>query len=786
MAEDPRYRQSKAPEKSRSLMRILWFVAVALLVAVAARRLSAPPPHPPGSLEATVDAEAAAFLELEAREAAAGSTAHSAALAAFRHEDVFLSVWGALNASVVPLALLADFDPGEVVLGTPSPAADAGHGLQSTAQRPPLRTLARDDWNRRLSEWRTAGWNASRLSIRQVRFTPGQADRGAESVFDLDVRLTNSLSHQLASLRGDLLVEWRTGTPDESAPTPARVRADQLVFLSQDAPAQPFATWFDIDLPSQPSITIDPVLSGDLDGDGLPELILVGAGRLIRRNGDSFAVTPIQGIPPALTHAAALADLDGDGRLDLLVVADTGLFVLPGRPGPEPFGPARQLWDASPTAPPGAKRPLQHAQVLAVADIDHDGDLDVFLGQYKVPYQKGQFPTPYFDANDGFGNHLLRNDGAAGFHDITEASGLAPKANRRTYSASFLDLDADGAPELVVVSDFAGIDIHRNDGSGRFTDVSAGLGPARFLFGMAHAFADLNGDGRPDLYAVGMDSPTASVLDSLRIARAPEDVRARLRGPMTAGNRTLLGDGRGGFQPAAWEPAIAHGGWAWGVAIADLDNDRSLDVLLANGHETFANPVDYERQFWLHDIYIGSSSNSAIADVYFRSARGRRVAGQQSYGGWQENVVFVGSPGAQFIEAGWFLGLAQPEDCRNLLAEDLDADGRLDVVVTTFEQWPKPRQRLVIHQNRMPATGHWIGLRLPSQGLNCQVAIRTPSGTLTRWNVVGDGYRTQSSLNLHFGLGSDAQVTGGTIRWADGTSTELTRLQIDQWNLVNR
>lgn len=784
MAEDPRYRQPKPPEQSRGLMRFLWLVAAILLAIVIARRLTAPPPPRAGSLEATVDAEARAFLDLEAREAAAGSTVNAAAIAAFRHEDVFLSVWSAMNDSVVPLGLLADFDPGEIVLGTPGPATDAGYGLQSIPQLTPRQTLSRDRWNQQLAEWRTAGWNSARLSVRQVRFMPGRPDRSAESVFAVDVRLTNSLTHQLANLRGDLQVEWRTALPEGVAPAPARIHAETLQFLTQPAAPIPFPIWLDAELVSQPSTTIDPLLSGDLDGDGVPELLLVGAARLVRRNGESFDVTPVPGIPPALTHAAALADLDRDGRLDLVVAADTGLFVMPGLPGRDLFGPARLLWDAASTALPGARRPLQHAQVLAIADIDHDGDLDVFLGQYKVPYQKGQFPTPYFDANDGFGNHLLRNDGDGGFRDVTEASGLAPKSRRRTYSASFVDIDADGHPDLVVMSDFAGLDIHRNDGNGRFTDITAGTGDARFLFGMAHAITDLNTDGIADLYAVGMDSPTAAVLNSLRIARAPDDAGAGMRGPMTAGNRTLLGDGRGGFRPAPWESSIAHGGWAWGVAVADIDNNRSPDVLLANGHETFASPVDYERQFWLHDIYIGSSSNNAVADVYFRSARGRRTAGQQSYGGWQDNVTFLGGSDHRFIEAGWFLGLAHPEDCRNLLAEDLDGDGRLDVVTTTYEQWPKPRQRLVIHRNRLPSTGHWIGLRLPSTGLNCRAEIRTPSGTLTRWNVAGDGYRSQGSLSLHFGLGTDARVAGGSVRWADGTSTELKQLQVDQWNPV--
>mgnify|MGYP003336824970 CR=1 FL=1 len=74
-------------------------------------------------------------------------------------------------------------------------------------------------------------------------------------------------------------------------------------------------------------------------------------------------------------------------------------------------------------------------------------------GQYKLPYVAGQMPTPYYDANDGFPGYLLRNDGHGNFTDATAASGLASKRFRRSYSASFVDLDEDGDVDLVVVSD---------------------------------------------------------------------------------------------------------------------------------------------------------------------------------------------------------------------------------------------------------------------------------------------------------------------------------------------
>ena len=88
------------------------------------------------------------------------------------------------------------------------------------------------------------------------------------------------------------------------------------------------------------------------------------------------------------------------------------------------------------------------------------------LGQYKVPYEKGQMPVPYFDANDGYPYHLLLNDGKGNFAAATEQAGLGRKRFRRVYSASLIDLDRDGDLDLIVVSDFHGIDAFENNRRG--------------------------------------------------------------------------------------------------------------------------------------------------------------------------------------------------------------------------------------------------------------------------------------------------------------------------------
>jgi len=208
--------------------------------------------------------------------------------------------------------------------------------------------------------------------------------------------------------------------------------------------------------------------------------------------------------------------------------------------------------------------------VLTCGDIDHDGDLDVWLGQYKVPYVRGQMPTPFYDANDGHPAYLLLNDGTGRFNDATDAAGLSKKRFRRAYSSSFADLDGDGDLDLCVVSDFAGIDLYRNDGSGRFTDVTRAWIDEPHAFGMSHALADFDRDGQLDLLMIGMNSPTVDRLDHLRLGRPGFESQGAMRSAMVQGNRLFLGNGKGKFTTAPFNPAIARSGWSWGCSAFDF------------------------------------------------------------------------------------------------------------------------------------------------------------------------------------------------------------------------
>ena len=174
--------------------------------------------------------------------------------------------------------------------------------------------------------------------------------------------------------------------------------------------------------------------------------------------------------------------------------------------------------------------------------------------------------------NDGFRAFLLENDGQGVFRDITDSAGLTTKRRRRTYSGSLVDLDDDRDLDLVVVSDFSGVDVYTNDGSGKFTDVTDERIDKRHAFGMSLSIADYNLDAKIDFFMTGMSSTTARRLHQMGLGRKGFDQHQASRPEMGYGNRMYLANGSN-FQQAAFNNQVARTGWSWGSTSFDFDND---------------------------------------------------------------------------------------------------------------------------------------------------------------------------------------------------------------------
>jgi enediyne biosynthesis protein E4 len=737
------------------------------------------PPSNRGRISPDLLAEVSA---LEAQERHMAETVWAPEMLAQECARIFEAFWDALNASTNKLELAASFPVGELILGHWNRLHRLPHGIESRESGSPGQVLTTEGWSGLVEEFARDGWELGATEFRHVGFETDQEGDPRQSRFYFAAHLINPRLLERAILEGDLVVDWGPTNPDLSGAPVKRIDASNLIIKTRPG-APPFELLLEekITLPvNTPSF--DPLILYDLNGDGFSEIILAGMNLVYRRQETGeYQAEPLCRYPPGPIYTAIIADFDGDGAPDFLCVKYEGLFFYQGSPQGTFDEPGRLVF-------PGPD--LKHAMVMTCGDIDRDGNLDLFIGQYKEPYKYGAMPTPYYDANDGYPAFLLLNDGHGNFSDATEAAGLGGKRLRRIFSASFADLDQDGHLDLVVVSDFAGVDLYRNDGQGRFTDVTSKWVLEPQGFGMGHALADFNADGRLDLLMIGMNSPTVDRLEHLNLWRPGVVEDRTMRSRMAYGNRLSLAQANGGFAQNSMSDSIARSGWSWGCSAFDFDNNGFPDVYIANGMESTESVRDYEPEYWLHDMFVGNSTENPLVYFYFQAKFSRTRGRGESYGGYERNRFYLNQNGASFIEAGHLLGISIPEDARNVVADDLDSNGQVDLIVSSFETWPQAKQTLRVYKNNAPESGNWIGFRFREEGagtspVGAQVLLRHIDGQVTGQIVTGDSYRSQHANTLHFGLGEIEQVERVEIRWASGQSITVRKPEVNRYHSIS-
>jgi len=697
-----------------------------------------------------------------------------------RYEAPFVKLWDNLRASSDPWKTLSEFQVENFIHGSAGEPQKLEWGIEQVDYAGADHTLTAEQLSALAGKLHDAGYRLVQSEWHHAAFEPAADGQPARSTVNVSLHAANDRTRQRLAFKVKLRVTWK-GESGASGPVADTIVADQVQLLRRTGPPV-FEEKMSLTPPNLSSNErVDPLIACDLDDNGFSEILAVGRNLALWNVGtDEFRQERISQHLSDVMDTALLADLTGDGLVDLLTIDWDGQLLLLEGDAKGQF----------PT-PPRVSKPgkIELATVITAGDVDEDGDLDLWIGQYRPPYQKGQMPTPYYDANDGFPAYLLLGDGRGNFTDATEAAGLAPKRFRRTYGASLVDLDDDGHLDLLVTSDFSGIDLYRGDGKGKFTEVTDQWVDQRHNFGMSHTFGDYDGDGRLDFYVIGMSSTTARRLDQLGLGRSDYPDIDRMRGTMGYGNRVYLArDGR--YVVPDWNDQVARTGWSWGSATLDFDNDGDRDVYVVNGHQSGRSTQDYCTTFWRHDIYTGSSKPDDNVARLFGDTFGAVERGETSWNGYEKNVLWMNRGQAGFVNVAFLLGLAFEFDARALLADDLDGDGRVDLLVQENRR-PEPgsmRQALYVLMNRLPTENHWIGVRLVGRpGLSpigAKVTLHTADGIQPARIVTGDSLYTQHAPVAHFGLGKQTEVEALEIVWADGTKQRLERPEIDHYHRV--
>jgi Flp pilus assembly protein TadD/peroxiredoxin len=525
------------------------------------------------------------------------------------------------------------------------------------------------------------------------------------------------------------------------------------------------------------------VAAGDYDGDGFDDLyVCQPAGlpnRLYRNRGDGTFedATEKAGVGVLDGTACALfADFDNKGLQDLLVVCGSGplLFV---NQGDGTFARKRDAFQFQ--RPPQGT--FTHA---AVADYDGDGQLDIYLCLYSyyLGLDQYRYPVPYFDARNGPPNFLFRNVGNATFVDRTEAAGLNAENDRYSFACAWGDASATGRPDLYVANDFGRSNLYRNNGDGTFTAVSSAAGVDDPGAGMSACWADVDNDGRQDIYVSNMWSAAGQ-----RVAqqenfqpKASEDVRGlfrhHARGNSLYRNQKESQGGRT-FRNVAAQAGAEMGRWAWCSDAWDFDHDGHSDLYVANGYISAPERSDLASFFWRQ--VVGKSPLDATPSLAYErgwQALNELIRSDSSWSGYERNVMFANLGDGSFAEVSGAVGLDCVEDSRAFALADLDHDGRLELVLKN-----RNAPQLRILSNEMADLGQSIAFRLTGRKSNRDAigaAITVEAGRLrqTKYLQAGSGFLAQHSKEVFFGLGSPDGPVRATIRWPSGLAQQFEGL----------
>jgi tetratricopeptide (TPR) repeat protein len=667
--------------------------------------------------------------------------------------------------------------------------------------------LRRDDF---FAAWRSSVSAFSKITtaefqVTSIRATPGavsESGRGQSQLLETVVRFELVGTEQdfdREQLVGNWQISWRLSASEElqlrswtvldemrsRSMAPVFVDVAQDAFGGNPAYAEQFLRGTDywrtvldgasgIDIYGHNGISV-----GDIDGDGFDDLyVCQPAGlpnRLFRNRGDGTFedITELSGLGVLENTACALfADFENRGRQDVIVVRANGPLLFRNIGG----GKFRAKLDAFHFATP----PQGTFMGAAVADYDRDGWLDIYFCLYAF-YQgtdQYRYPMPYYDAENGPPNFMMRNNRDGTFTDVTKKSGLDRHNNRFSFCCAWGDCNFYKPPDLYVVNDFGRKNLYHANADGTFKDVAAEAGVEDLGAGMSACWHDFDNEGREDLYVADMWTAAG-----LRISQqdnfqksSSKQIRDLYR-KHAMGNSLFQNSGDERFADASVRSATMMGRWAWSSDAWDFNHDGFLDLYVANGMISGETRDDLNSFFWRQ--VVGNSPLEPMPNHEYEqgwNAINELIRSDGTWSGFERNVFYLNNRDGTFSDVSGVVGLDCIEDSRTFVLADFDHDGRQEMVLKN-----RNSPQLRFFKNVIPDLAPAIAFRLTGKRSNRDaigacITMETELGRQTRFLQAGSGFLAQHSKELFFGLGAAKGPVRATIRWPSGLMQSLSDL----------
>lgn len=552
------------------------------------------------------------------------------------------------------------------------------------------------------------------------------------------------------------------------------------------------------------------VAAGDMDGDGRCDLYFCGLDgpNVLYRNRGNWQfedITAAAGVacPGLDATGAVFADVDGDGHLDLLVSGigqGVRLFHNDGH---------GRFTDITATA---GLASTSASLTMTLADVDGDGALDLYVANYRTTTMRDAFrmqirvgqvegrpvikqvngrdvtepdlvgrfgidaagnitengEADAFYRNDGHGHFRLQSWTDGTFRD-EDGQPLAHPPYDWSLTAMFRDLDGDGRPDLYVCGDLASPDrIWMNRGEGRFQAIRRTAIRKTSWFSMGVDAADLDRDGRDELFVTDMVSRDhrmrqVQVSDHQFVFSRVGVFDDR---PATPRNTLFWNAGDGDYLEMAYAAGLDATEWSWSPVFLDVDLDGYEDVLVATGFERDVQDADIANQLET------ARQDQRLPDS--EALRMRRMFPRLEL----PSLAFRNRGNLTFEEAGaaWHfdtVGVAQ-----GVALADLDNDGDLDVIVNRMNG------EAAVYRNE--STAPRLAVRLRGQPPNTRgigARIRVYDGAVPMQSQemqCGGRYLSSDDALRVFAAGNPTNRLRLEVDWRSGRRSQLTDLAPNQ------
>ncbi len=313
----------------------------------------------------------------------------------------------------------------------------------------------------------------------------------------------------------------------------------------------------------------------DINGDGLIDLLTSGAtgSRLYINDGAGRFRDVSEETLVRYTRdgtGALFLDYDNDGDQDIFLAAVGNQILLQNQ-----YRPDGDLRFIDVSGPAGVEHPAVGFSAVA-ADVNRDGWTDIYVASYN---RYGLvMPNAWGKATNGTPNLLFINQGDGSFREESRHWGVDD--GRWSYAAAFADVDGDGFQDLYVANDFGENALFINHGD-RFRDEALERGVIDPGNGMGVSYGDYDNDGDLDIHVTNMSSTAGNRILARLIPETSPDTTVLKK--IAAGNSIFENLGDGTFRNVAQEAGGFSAGWAFGGGFFDFDNDGWEDEFSVNG-----------------------------------------------------------------------------------------------------------------------------------------------------------------------------------------------------------